>query len=413
MGKIVRGIGLTLLGLLLLLSLTTATVTIGLDRSVLDDEFTKETLEEEGVYDVAFEEGLQALEEEIEDQENETGEIDTVIQGVEQNLSATYIQEQTEPNIDRTYEFLDGERDELVLSINTIEVKEAVSYSAKVEVRDSSYEELFDEYIDDGEGFEEIGEQIVEMAESEDDYEEIIAENEPILDLNGDRVIDNRGDAEEYADEIGIDEHLQGGVAGFILAHQDAVDDETELEYDEYINRLEESQEDLADGVETLTREEIDESIDDVVSTEVTNNDDEDVALVQSGVSMIGTVSIVLAAFSVLIAVLIFAVANTRSWALWEIGGISALVGGIWILGISTAESFVGETIQTVIEEEEPPIDPTETITGVIGRYLGVFSEMGMVLLLLGIGFVTLGILARKGVGPLADPGQADSTDKS
>lgn len=128
--------------LLLGTSLAAANTAVLVDRTVLDADYMKQTLEEEDAYGTLNAVAIETTTEQIENETVDTPlpvDPETV---VDEAVREAYVRRQTERNIDRLYGYLDGERDELVLSIDLAPVKSNIAASVGDEIRDRSLAEL-------------------------------------------------------------------------------------------------------------------------------------------------------------------------------------------------------------------------------------------------------------------------------
>lgn len=148
-----RTLGIVLLVSLLAVDLVAANALVAIDRTVLNPGFVTTTLEEEHAYEHAERivlDGLPA--EELEGAENDTGPrlIDTRAILAEA-LDPDYLQSQLEPNIERVYAYLHGNRDKLDLVIDLGPAKVAMADAIEAELRNASAPELIGTVAGEGE----------------------------------------------------------------------------------------------------------------------------------------------------------------------------------------------------------------------------------------------------------------------
>lgn len=152
--SIARKIGLSVLSILLVTALASANVVLAAHQTVLDPEFTKETLAEEEVYGE-----LQTTMTETVTNGSATSSLgggdgdngsladggETVLAAVvDEAISEAYVRSQVNANIDRTYAYLHGNREEFTLAINLVPVKENVTEAIEEEIRNRSVATLLE-----------------------------------------------------------------------------------------------------------------------------------------------------------------------------------------------------------------------------------------------------------------------------
>lgn len=139
-----RTLGIVLLVSLLAVDLVAANALVAVDRTVLNPGFVTTTLEEENAYEHAESIVLEQLSnEELEGAENDTGPMPVDTRAViSEALEPDYLQSQLEPNIERTYAYLHGNRDELDLVIDLRPAKAAMADAIEAELRNASAVEL-------------------------------------------------------------------------------------------------------------------------------------------------------------------------------------------------------------------------------------------------------------------------------
>jgi len=138
------GVIRSFLGFVVVIMLTTSLVAgnavVAADRTVANEDFVTTTLEEEGAY-----EAVQSI------ASNQTGnqvdeadlpvsiDTETVIN---ETLTTDYLQNETEANVRRAFGYLEGDREELNVSVNIAPLKRNVARTIERTVRDQSESDL-------------------------------------------------------------------------------------------------------------------------------------------------------------------------------------------------------------------------------------------------------------------------------
>lgn len=141
---VLRNAVLVLLVVLLAVDLAAANALVAADRTVLNPGFVTTTLEEEGAYEQAEPIVLEQLPtEQLEGEDAPPLPIDpqTVAAAA---VDAAYLQSQIEPNIERTYAYLHGNREELELVIDLGPAKDAIADAVEDELTNASPTDLVD-----------------------------------------------------------------------------------------------------------------------------------------------------------------------------------------------------------------------------------------------------------------------------
>lgn len=128
---LIRSLVVSVLVLLLTVSLVGANlVTVG-GGTVLDPGFVKETLEEEDAYGLIQEEALSVIGSDGGgDLPDGTGEL------VKEVVTEEYLQSEVERNVDSAYGYLHGDREELVLGMDMVPLKESASTTLETRVQE-------------------------------------------------------------------------------------------------------------------------------------------------------------------------------------------------------------------------------------------------------------------------------------
>lgn len=131
--------------LILLLALNLAAINgvVAAERSVLDRSFVKSSLEEEGAYRAAQTLVVDSAAQNMDDDTDRTLPVstDTV---VSKAVTAEYVEQQSEANIDRAYLYLHGKRNDLGVSLNLSPVKENTADAVEAELREAEFSEILE-----------------------------------------------------------------------------------------------------------------------------------------------------------------------------------------------------------------------------------------------------------------------------
>lgn len=393
------------LGIVLCLVLVSANVVVTADRTVLDADFVKDTAEEEGLYEAIAEDLRDGFDEGAADDGGEPGPSEEAL--FQEALTDEYVQTQVEANVDRFYEFLHGERDDLRLEMDTEPLKQNVLEELEAEIQSADLEELG---IPEGDAIEEMAASESQFEAHREDFrsqekERIQAETE--RELDDDELEET---LEEEMDEIreqlraemeaeldgefagaDADPAMEAAVRALLNARIDALTGERS--YDEYVDEVDAARDDLDDALVAQFEAEIDEEMPDAI--DFTEGMDEEAMemfeTAQTAVSVLG-------ALAILLPLLALAVAGTIAWvapasvAALTIGGLSAFVGVIGTVGswIATGqiEAFVAA------EGIDPQI--ADFLVGLVSGVLGTLLWQSVLLLVVGIGLVAVGIGIRR-----------------
>lgn len=146
--SIVRKLGVVVLTLLLTTTLVTTSVVTAAHLTVLDPNFVKTSIEEEGGYAMVTNATQQAAADQMPSGGTGGTGVASVIDStaiVRAAVTDEYVASQTEANVDRLYAYLHGNRDDLNLSVSTEPIRENVSAEVERQLRNASIAELLAE----------------------------------------------------------------------------------------------------------------------------------------------------------------------------------------------------------------------------------------------------------------------------
>lgn len=396
------------LGVFLFVGLLSANLLVTADRTVLDAEFAKETADEEGIYDQFLEEFVRGIEGETP-AETEAMPIDRPIEEVIQEaLTEEYARTQGDANVDRVYEFLHGDRDELYLAIDVTPIKDHLGDEI-----DATFEEvdLAALGVPDGETIE-------QMAEDEDEFERqqaafreeqkdrLQAETEPELtDEELDALFEEESDEirdrlheearEEVAAAMGPDVPPDAAepAEAIAIAHVDAL--LGEITFEAYDDRVEAETDELATVFAEHAHAELDREIPETMElTEGMDADEmQELETAQTAVSIVSILAIALPVFALVLAGLIAWIAPP-SLAAIEVGAVAGFVGAI---GVAGSQLLAGQ-LETIVAEEPVPPGMDDLILGIATGVFDTLTWQSLALLLFGIALLAVGIAIRRGM---------------
>ena len=408
-----RALVVGFLGVVLLLSLLGANLVVGVDRTALEGDFVKESLEAEDGYAVLLEEMQAGIAKEQEPADGTAeGEPDPE-ELLGDALTEEYVREQTDANVDRLYAYLHDEREELYLAFETAPLKDDLAAElaeslvdveeiAETDPRFAALRESETEFEATRAEFEEEQKQRIqeettpyltdeELEEAYDESREEIRE-EAIAELEADLAQEEYPPAVERAAlELGT-----VYVDGLI---------EADLTYGEFIERVENAEATLLEAAETEAHNQLDEELPDTVElTEgLTDEDRQELETVRDGVSLLGLLAIVLPVIALVVSALVGWVTVTRSTSLLVVGSASALAGAVPLAGLTVLQDVVVEELESAAGHGEIQPEFVELLLGLLDRTLAVFFAQSWVLVGLGLVLVVGGIAIRTGIVPVAD----------
>ncbi len=403
-GKLGRTIVVAFLVFVLVLSLGTANLVVGAERTVLNGDYVSDSLAEEEAYSVLIDEAQTQLEAETDSSVTQEGP------APEQLLSAVvteaYLKNQTEANIDRAYAYLHGDREDLYLAINTTPLKDDLAA------------ELASQLLDE-QGLSEFDPGLAEMIESESAFESareefkaeqlarIQAETEPELTQEQletayeDRRDQIREEAiaelETRVEESDQPAELQSVLIDLGTLRIDALLD-PDMTYPEFMSAVEQIRAELEEAVEQLTREQLDEELPDTMelTEELGAEEREQLDQLRGLVSILDLLVFVLPLVALGGALLIGWVARTRSSGLLSVGSAVTVTGLISALGFMGIGSRAETEIAAIATQGDMSAGLSDLVVGLLDRTVSVFVTQSWILVLLGILLIALGIAIRR-----------------
>ncbi len=354
-----RRVGRVLLGLVLALTLVSANLVVGAQRTALDADFVTETVAEEDGYEALRDELRTVATESVRESAGEVSGVD--VEGiVAESLTTPYVREQVDANVDGLYAFLHGDSDELALGVDVVPVKDRIAAAAAETVANYSTGELLaasgadlpdelspediDRMVESERAF-----QVAQQRFPDGTYEEIQA-------LEGETPVERAGIAyaETVAEELATDS----------------------TDHDTFRENVAAARAELESAVADTVRARLDEQLPDRLSLtdELSGDARGQLADAASGVSLLDTLQFVLPVLAVALAGALYAltrsvpsVAYTAGWGLLAAGvlayGSVTLAGGRArgaladaagsatgpaVVGFDVADALVAGTVGTV-----------------------------------------------------------------
>lgn len=391
---------LGLLGSILLVGLLSTNLVFVADRTVLNEEFVKDTASEEEFYAYLHTEIGSEMVPELPETSTEVPLELSEEEVMNDIITEAYVEDQANENIDQVYGYLHGEGDEIQLSVDTEPMKnnfESVLEEKlqSISAGDIGYEEL-EQWKESEEAYEagreekrdELRTQIQEETDEELSEEEI------------DAVIEDREDefrqelVDQITEQVPEEQVPPGGDAALVTigkAMADAV--LTDQSHAEFVSAINTGEEQLREAMVADLMSTIDEEVPDQVELmEETNNDD--LGQLETGRTIangMGVLKIILPLLSIGLVTGIVWVAPRYSTAAFEIGGVALLVG---ISGIIMGQ-LVSNEVRRIIGSEDIPQGVADFIIGIVSNTSDVLFQQSIVLFGIGLLAILIGGVIR------------------
>ncbi len=419
-GKLGRSIAVGGLLFVLVVSLGMATVTIGAERTVLNGDFVADSLESEDAYAVAVEEITSQLEDEAGTTPTEPGQpaIDDLFPRV---LTASYLQNQTEANIDRAYAYLHGDRDDIYLAINTTPLKDRMADELVAQLLSEQSLSNFDQRLGSmatnqsayQAAREEFKDEQLARIQAETDRELSDAELQRVYDEQREEIRTRL--IEQMESEVaGSDQpaELEPVLVELGTLRINALMD-PDMTYEQFTTELAETREDLEATVRDLVRTQLDEELPDEMelSEQLGPQEREQLEQLRGVVGILDMLVYVLPLVVLLVALLIGWVTVARSSAFLAVGSGTAVLGVISALGFMGVGSRAETEIASMAGGGNVPPAMTELVAALVSRTVSVFTTQSWLIALLGVVLIALGIAIRRELVPIEDtPSETDES---
>ena len=465
----IRKLFAVILAIVLIISLTGANALVAADRTVLDSEFVTDEFEKQGVYteltesfqdDVSSEFGGEQIQPGEELPPGITAEPIDAQQVANDTITTEFVRNEVNRNIEQLYAFLHGERDTLNPRINTTPVKEGLLEEVEeMNVQVDAPEAVAGSgSLEDGE-LSITADDIAALEESEKSFDETRTElwvdvvfeqtsNEDLLLLIGENpndYPDNEQAVQEHEEEIRSElrselqsyDDLNDDAKEEIdrlnrqlkdeseqqLAQQDELNDDLrqglqemqftvidgltgDVTYDEYTERLESAESDVATEIESMIQQRIEEEVPNEIASEeeITRESNEELAAMSTQVQRMSLLAWVLSILSIILVGLIGVATRSFGWTTATSGVAFSIVGLVGVVADivlrQTAVQLMKEEIQTGTQDQVTA-DLSSAFIGVVESAIGTYGTQSLLLLVLGLVLIGLAIANRVG---LLDP---------
>ncbi|MFW5956453.1 MAG: hypothetical protein ACOCQY_03515 [Halorhabdus sp.] len=404
-------IAIVLLAIVLVASLVGTNVVMTAERTALDAEYVTTTLEEEDAYAEANDLVEQSI---IDSVDGATlGAVDQLPDAIDTSdltaealvadaLTETYVKTQIDENIDESYAYLHGEQETLSLAVDLTPVKsnltEAVS-DRMVDIDAAALSQAAFERLDTDVPVEStIVQQLLanessyqqSKADFQDSIPESVSQDDVNRQLKDDLETATRDSMSEY------DEPLTDAVVEMQFVTVDALT--TDMTYQEYRQAIDDSKQRIADRIQQLVRDRLDEEVPDTVS--VTDQMDENalnrLETAQRGVGLIDFLNWLLPAIALVVLVLAYLVSRSP-WSVGLLAGWGALIAGISgllpaMLARGPVTTLLRNTISGAGSEQF-----ADVAVALVGGILTTLRNQSLLLLLVGIALLAIVYADRGG----------------
>lgn len=371
-----HGFGITVLALLLLPTLFITNVMIGVDRTVLNQDFVTETLEEDDAYGAIVEIASDQL-----PNASDQAPVDP-----EAILTEEFIQTEVEKNIDNFYSYIYKDDENLTLTINLSQVHEAIADNVTAS---------------DNELLQQLDPELVQMRANESAFEQIRTERrEQIFQRIQDETDEDRNQQElelafeDRKDTIrqelqskaqqNIPEDLQEPIIKVLNIKIDAILNES-ITYDAFKTDLDTTLDEVGPTLVSAMLEQevglpqqvdLTERMDEQLLTTMDQGRDY-LQYVQTGIYVLPLIVLIFIG-------LLVKIAHTRSGGLASVGIPIAIVGGVSATGFVFAKNKAVEQITQTVPDQAPTA-AAKLAGDMIAHVLNVFITQSAVLLGLGV----------------------------
>jgi hypothetical protein len=361
------------------------------DRTVLSSDYITETMGDEGVY----------TELTTEFRGEVSGEVSSATDGLDlpqgidvsgvdgdaiaqEAISEEYVREEVSGNVDRLYEFLHGERDDVEFVVDIRPVKESIESSIVDGVG-------VDTPTFVGESSDRIEtEEVAALGESQQSYQAVQSQ----YDLSDAEAQVLREEAESKASQLDAPENVTDAAVEIQFTVIDAL--AGEITYDEYTSQIDSEEQALKEAIATEGLADVDDQIQ-------LGDEDEDPAdtfgTAATAVQWLSTFTWLLPVVSLILIGLIAAITRSFDGTAMPTGAavlIAGLIGAILSFGLSG-------TVLGRVEEAATDGSESETsafVDGLLSAVDGLFGTLGtqsILLVVLGLLFVGLAYADRNG----------------
>ncbi|MDY6770950.1 MAG: hypothetical protein SV186_03265 [Candidatus Nanohaloarchaea archaeon] len=378
--------GLVVLGLVLFCCLFAANLVVGVNRTVLSQDFVTDSLAEEEVYEQA----VTAVQERIR---NRTGNVSVDLSSV---LTTAFLRDQVERNVGRLYDFLHGRSDSFILAVNLSRLEPRIADAAQVFVREelasrdsrigallanrSSYQRVKEEFR------ERQLDRIQQLTPGNQTRQELLT----IYDQQRERIRDRLSGEYSFGD---VPDQLRPAAENMTRIVLDAL--LTDMTYETFETRFNDALDDasaaLADHVTAQARQELPTGENVLADLDRATRDRVD--RVRQVVSYVSVAGWLLPLLVLGLAAVFWLLAGSTAAALLGIGSVTAFAGLAATAVFTVVESVAVEQVREALTDA--PAVATELVPGLIQQVTTAFSTQSTALLLLGIVLAAAGLAVR------------------
>lgn len=145
--SLARKFAVVVLTVLLTSTLVTGNLLAAAHLTVLDPGFVQNSVEEEGGYEIVEDATVAAADEQVQNLETGSANIGAIVDTetlVRDSIDQSYLQGETESNVDQLYAYLHGNSETLDLSVDTGPLKTDIEAAIESQIQDATVVELLD-----------------------------------------------------------------------------------------------------------------------------------------------------------------------------------------------------------------------------------------------------------------------------
>ncbi|MGM0606524.1 MAG: hypothetical protein ACQETB_12755 [Halobacteriota archaeon] len=421
-----RSIAIVLVAVVLLVTLFGANLAIGADRTILEAEYVKESLEDENAYAVLGEELTDQIAADVpeagaEEPSGVTDEapIDELLAEV---ITDEYLQTQTEENVDRLYAYLHGDSDDLVLAVDLQPLKEPLAAQIVAEMQIESQLAAIDpelaamteseaEFEAARETFEAEQHQRIQ-AETDEELDE--EELEAIYDDAREEIrAELHAEVTQQVESEDAPEPVQEAMIELGTIRIDALVAE-DASYDEFSTDVAEAEADLEAAMEAAVRAEIDAELPDTVDMSEAMDDEtvEQFETLRTIVSVVGILAYALPIVAIGLAAGIVRLSRTRSTGMIAVGTTIGIAGVLGVAATTVLDRLLVSELDAAVTTGDVPPELAGVVSGIVSQMLTTFAtqfwlQVGLFAIVAGSG-----VAIRRELLPI-DDSRGPQTDDS
>ncbi|OUJ18501.1 putative membrane protein [Methanonatronarchaeum thermophilum] len=412
---IFRKILVVLLAFLLVVGFAFTASAITAERTVLNSDFVKDTIDNEELHVSIHSEFISILEDEM-DEEDEEELPQEMIDILGKTISADFIRDVMHKNIDLAYEYIDGDRDELIFEIDVDDFESNFELEFEKYLLNSSMTEITELLPGNGgmEDLEELHEyngvvynisMIDRMLESEESYNEVVDEyRSDLAAIVGEENVDDviQENIDEIRDEVEGDFDGDAEEEAFVNAYVDMM--VTPLEsignedsYSVFLDNMEDNKSEFSSEFTNAFIGQITEDM----PTEINltdEMDEDDVGLVEDARNLLqlSWIAILVGVIGILVFTgLIWLVSGSLITTAYSAGAAALISGLIGISSYFTAP-MVLDRFRNELGEDAPEV-LIDGIEAFVTNIVEVQTIISILILMLAVVLLGVGIyLARK-----------------